>query len=352
MKKIILAISLVFCFQNVSADSQDSNGLLVTLKNSSLMKFSQKPLADLWKNIKPVVQGKYKDNVDQYLAKNKNLEIPELSVTNLNKSQSVSSGFRLLIKHPKQTMNIEFISDDNIAAMVNGIPFTHDDLSSFDKIMNKLINEFYAKKGKKVGQANQGALYMWSLFLFGNESLARGDDCITVTGKLCWDLLEGKANSDAVMIVKRLMREKKISLSDIQSYLSQVDASRTECRQKNNSCERLEWQYSVLKSVSDDLAKNRPGNIGGSGPQLSAPKLETEEKSAVSEFWDDNSSWLKPTLIISGIVLATWGLCSKGVIDLFGCAKDKSSSSSTTLSSALPDESTPTSAIYTGTATK
>lgn len=152
-------------------------------------------------------------------------------------------------------------------------------------------------------------------------------------------------------IVKRQMREKSISLSDIQSYLSQGEANRADCVKKNNSCVRLEWQYSILKSVSDDMAKNRPGSRSGGGPQPSVPKIETEEKSAVSEFWDDNSSWLKPTLIISGIVLTTWGLCSNGVIDIFGCAKDKSSSS-TTLSSALPEESTPTSPIYTGTATK
>lgn len=349
MKTLLLTFLICLSFQLALANSEKKESLLATLKNSTLMKFSEKPLADLWKTLKPVVGGRYKDSLDQYLAKNKNVQIPELSVTNLYRSQSVESGFRLLIKHPKQIMNIEFINDDHIAAIVNGVPFTHEDMKSFDSIMNKLINQFYASKKKQVSQANQGSLFVWSLFLFSSNANA-AESCRNLMGKLCWDQVESESNGDAVSTVKRLMHEKNISPAEIKNYIAQVEGLKKQCLQNEGSCARLEWQHSVLKSVSNETAKGRPQGPGGK--QSPAPKEEPKESSAVADFWEDNSSWLKPTLIISGVVLATWGLCRSNVINIFGCAPDDKASTTSTLSSALPVDSTPTEAIYTGTATK
>ncbi|MBL7544114.1 MAG: hypothetical protein JNL11_09870 [Bdellovibrionaceae bacterium] len=341
MKIFKIFLSISFAFQSVYAES-----LAATLKDTQFLKQEGKLFSDFWKPIRSSVRGVSAAKVDQFISRNKQFQIPEISWTKLHKTESVDSGFRVILKHSRGALSIELIQDNHVAARVNGVALTHQDLKSFDAIMNKLILEVYSKENKFVGQNENLNPWSYIAWLFMGSISEAAETCQNLQEKICWDSLEGKSITEASQAFRGLARDKHVSPDEIKSYLESVSRKKNQC---TSSCGKLEWQYQVLLAVSADRQKPRP--VQRSGEPAPALK-ETAEKEMVNSFWDDNDSWLKPTLIVGGVFLATWGLCRAGIVNIFGCGDKSSDGSNTILTSTLPTATTPTAEVYTGIGTK
>lgn len=351
MRTIKLFIVFLLVLQSVHAESLVS--LATTLNNSHLLKIDHKPFIKFWSEIRPGIKGTHGPKVDAYLKQNKKLEVPDISWTKLHKSESSDAGFRLILNHSEKTFSIDLIDNPKIAAIVNGVIFSHEDLKSYDVIMNKLILAFYSKNAKKKTALNSAT--EWDLLialLLGSKSFAAATTCTDQHGKICWDDLIGKTVQDASQSIKQLLKDRTLSPQELQSYLDQATQARAHC---SSNCEQIDRRIEVMTAVRADRPQKRPPSAP-TPSSASSPAVETmnsKETTLLSQFWEDNDSWLKPALIITGSLLATWGLCKTNVINIFSCGKkDNDNASSALLATSLPTESAPTSAVYTGTGTK